>query len=64
MVLGGTKVSHKCIGAQGSQISYNFLHIKERDETSVHIHMNKMTVLSYLTKMGGSKNHEFTGIGK
>ena len=28
MVYGGTKVSHKCHGAQGSQISYNVLHIK------------------------------------
>ena len=28
MVHRGTKVSHKCLGAQGSQISYNVLHIK------------------------------------
>ena len=28
MVCGGTKVSHKCLGAQGSQISYNVPHIK------------------------------------
>ena len=28
MVHGGTQVSHKCLGAQGSQISYNVLHIK------------------------------------
>ena len=28
MVHGGTKVSHKCLGAQASQISYNVLHIK------------------------------------
>ena len=53
MVLGGTKVSHKCIGPQSSQISYNFLHIKERDSISVHIRINKMTALSYLIKIGG-----------
>ena len=53
MVLGGTKVSHKCIGPQSSQISYNFLHIKERDSISVHIRINKMTALSYLIKRGG-----------
>ena len=28
MVHRGTKVLHKCLGAQGSQISYNVLHIK------------------------------------
>ena len=28
MVHGGTKVSHKCLRAQGSQISYNVLYIK------------------------------------
>ena len=68
MVLGGTKVSHKCIGPQSSQISYNFLHIKERDSISVHIRINKMTALSYLIKMGGegrsTKNQQFTGISK
>ena len=28
MVREGTKVSYKCLGAQGNQISYNVLHIK------------------------------------
>ena len=55
MVLGGTKVSHKCIEPQSSQISYNFLHIKDRDSISVHIRMNKMTALLYLIKMGGGR---------
>ena len=59
MVLGGTKVSHKCIGPQSSQISYNFLHIKERDSISVHIRINKMTALSYLIKMGGGGGAEY-----
>ena len=31
MVRGGTKVSHKCLGAQGSQISCNVLHIKGKE---------------------------------
>ena len=53
MVRGGMKVSHKCLGAQGSQISHNVLHIKERDAISVHIRMDNMT---YLMKMGGTKN--------
>ena len=28
MVHGGTKVSQKCLGAEGNQISYNILHFK------------------------------------
>ena len=37
MVHGGPKVSHKCLGAQGSQISYNALHIKGKGcNTSSH----------------------------
>ena len=31
MVRGGTKVSHKCLGAQGSQINCNVLHIKGKE---------------------------------
>ena len=39
MVRGGTKVSHKCFGAQGSQISYNVLHIKGKGcNISSHSH--------------------------
>ena len=37
MVHRGTKVSHKCLGAQGSQISYNFLHI-EGKECNINYH--------------------------
>ena len=51
----GTKVSHKCLGAQGSQISYNFLHI-EGKECNINYHpMDNMTALSYLMKMGYQK---------
>ena len=64
MVYGGMKVSHKCLGGHGSQISYNVLHIKERDAISVHIRMDNMTALSYLIKMGDIKNQELTVIRK
>ena len=64
MVHGGMKVSHKCLGGHSSQISYNDLHIKERDTISVHIHMDNVTALSYLIKMGDTKNQELTVIRK
>ena len=64
MVHGGMKVSHKCLGGHSSQISYNVLHIKERDAISVHVRMDNMTALSYLIKMGDTKNQEFTVIRK
>lgn len=39
MVLEGTKVSHKFLGAKGSQISYNVLHIKEKGgNINSHLH--------------------------
>ena len=39
MVYGRTKVSHKCVGAKGTQISYNVLHIKgKRCNISLHPH--------------------------
>ena len=55
MVHGGTKVSQKCLGAEGNQISYNSMSftLKERDAISVHIRMDSMTTLSYLVKTGG-----------
>ena len=64
MVHGGTEDSHKCLGAQGSQISYNAFTLKERDAISVHIRMDNMTALSYLIKMGDIKNQELTVIRK
>ena len=72
MVYGGMKVSHKCLGGHGSQISYNVLHIKERDAISVHIRMDNMTALLYLMKMGrwgwgwvgGTENQELTATSK
>ena len=39
MVHGVAKVSHKCLGAQGSQISFNVLHIKGKGSNiSSHPH--------------------------
>ena len=38
--------------------------LKERDAISVHICMDNMTTLSYLTKMGSTKNQELTTISK
>ena len=39
MTRRGTKVSHKCLGAQGSQISYNALHIRGKGcNISLHPH--------------------------
>ena len=38
--------------------------LKERDAISVHIRMDNMTALSYLMKMGGTKNQELTAISK
>ena len=38
--------------------------LKKWDAISVHIHMDNMTALSYLMKMGGTKNQELTGISK
>ena len=66
MVFGGTKISHKCIRAQGSQISHNALHIKGKryNTVSVHMRMDHMTALSYLMKMWGIKNQELTAISK
>ena len=72
MVHGGTEDSHKCLGAQGSQISYNAFTLKERDAISVHIRMDNMTALLYLMKMGrwgwgwvgGTENQELTAISK
>ena len=55
MVWGGTKVSHKQLAAQGSQMSYNVLHIKGKGcNISSHAQGN-MTALSYLMKMGVRK---------
>ena len=38
--------------------------LKERDAISVHIRMDNMAALSYLMKMGGTKNQELTAISK
>ena len=38
--------------------------LKEKNAISVHIRMDKMTVLSYLMKMKGTKNQELTAIRK
>ena len=39
MIRAGTKVSHKCLEAQGSQNTYNVLHIKgKRYNISSHTH--------------------------
>ena len=52
MVHGGTKVSHKCLVAQGSQLAIMSFTLKERDAISVHIRMENMTALSYLMNRG------------
>lgn len=52
----GAKVSHKCFGAQGSQLAIMIFTIKKNDQ--VHIPMNNMRPLSYLKKMGVQKNQE------
>ena len=60
---GGTKVSHKCLGAQGSQISYNVFHIKGKGcNISSHLHGQHDSPI--ILKMGGTKNQELTAISK
>ena len=49
----GAKVSHKCFGAQGSQISYNDLHNQE-ERSSSHSHEQYETPF-ILKENGGSK---------
>ena len=53
MVHGGTKVSHKCLGAQGSQVSCNSLHIKGKGcNISSHLHGQHDSPIS-LNENGG-----------
>ena len=64
MVHGGKKVSHKCLGAQGSQISYNVLHIKGKGcnvSSNPHGQYDNPVILM---KMGRTKNQELTVINK
>ena len=64
MVHGGTKVSHKCFGAQDSQIRYNVLHIKGKGcniSTHPHGHHNSPFILN---ENGGTKNQALTAISK
>ena len=64
MVRGGTKVSHKQFGAQGSQMSYNVLHIKgKRCNISSHAHGQHDSPFT-LNEKWGTKNQELTAISK
>ena len=53
MVLGGTKVSHKFLGAKGSQISYNVLHIKEKGG-NINSHLHGQYDSPVILKIGNS----------
>ena len=54
MVHGGTKVLHKCLGAQGSQITYNVLHIKRKGcNISSHPHGQHDSII-ILNENGGA----------
>ena len=64
MVHGGTKVSHKCLGAQGSQISYNVLHIKGKGCNVSSNPPGQYDNPVILMKMGRTKNQELTVINK
>ena len=60
MVHGGTKVSKKYLRAQGSQISYNVLHIKGKGyNISSHPHGRHDSPV-ILNQNRGTKNQEFT----
>ena len=64
MIHGGTKVSHKCLGAQGSQISYNVLHIKGKGcNISSHPHGQYGSPV-ILNENEGYQNQELTAISK
>ena len=64
MVRGGTKVSHKQFGAQGSQMSYNVLHIKGKGcNISSHAHGQHDSPFT-LNEKWGTKNQELTAISK
>ena len=61
---GGTKVSHKCSGAQDSQIRCNVLHIKGKGcniSTYPHGHHNSPVIFN---ENEGTKNQELTAISK
>ena len=49
---------------KAAKLAIMSLTLKERDAISVHIRMNNMAALSYLMKMGGTKNQELTAISK
>ena len=64
MVHGGTQVSHICLGAKDSEISYNVLHIKRTGcNISSHPHGQHGSPI-ILHENGGSKNQELTAISK
>ena len=65
IVHGGTKVSQNVLELKAAKLAIMSFTLKERDATiSVHIPMDNMTALSYLMKMGGTKNQELTAISK
>ena len=67
MVRGGTKVSHKCLGAQGSQISCNVLHIKGKEwniSSYPHGQHDSPFILNENGGGGSTKNQELTAISK
>ena len=64
IVHGGTKVSQNVLELKAAKLAIMSFTLKERDAISVHIRMDNMTALSYLMKMGGTKNQELTAISK
>ena len=64
MIHRGKKVSHKCLGAQDSQVCYNVLHTKgKRYNISSHPHGQHDNSVIF-NEIGGNKNQELIAISK
>ena len=60
----GRKLHINVLELKAAKLAIMSFTLKERDAISVHIRMDNMTALSYLMKMGGTKNQELTAISK
>ena len=54
----------KVLELKAAKLAIMSFTLKEGDAISIRIHMGIMTVLSYLMKIGGTKNQELTAISK
>ena len=54
----------KVLELKAAKLAIMSFTLKEGDAISIRIRMGIMTVLSYLMKIGGTKNQELTAISK